>query len=95
MCQFNTKFTNLSAENPPKIAPEAIPTQKPIMAPIFIRSKQDGPCWPYMFPGTAGILILFGFDLKRRCNIDYIFKGKDSSMELTDDSNNLKNVIKS
>lgn len=54
------KFVNvyLNAENPPKRAPLAIPTQNPIPKPIFIRSKQLGP-WPceYIFDGTAGMFI--------------------------------------
>lgn len=37
--------TNLSAENPPKTAPLAMPTQNPMMKPVFILSKHVGPCW--------------------------------------------------
>lgn len=33
----------LRAENPPKSAPDPIPTQKPIMKPILTLSKQEGP----------------------------------------------------
>lgn len=33
----------LSAENPPKRAPDPMPTQKPIMKPILTLSKQLGP----------------------------------------------------
>lgn len=39
------RFKYLRAENPPKSAPEAIPTQNPIVKPNFILSKQVGPCW--------------------------------------------------
>lgn len=46
----------LSALKPPNRAPLAMPTQKPIVKPIFMRSKQLGwPCWEYALPGTAGI----------------------------------------
>lgn len=47
----------LRAENPPKMAPDAIPTQKPIMNPILILSKQLGP-WPMLYPlgGGAGMI---------------------------------------
>uniref|UniRef100_A0A0K8T5D9 Uncharacterized protein n=1 Tax=Lygus hesperus TaxID=30085 RepID=A0A0K8T5D9_LYGHE len=42
----------LRAPNPPKRAPDAIPTQNPIMKPVFILSKQLGP-WPYPPTGTG------------------------------------------
>lgn len=42
------------AENPPNNAPDATPTQKPIMNPVFTRSQHEGP-WPYEPLGTAGI----------------------------------------
>lgn len=35
----------LRAEKPPKSAPDAMPTQKPIVKPIFTRSQQLGPRW--------------------------------------------------
>lgn len=38
-----TGLYNLKAVKPPKRPPLAIPTQNPIMKPIFILSKQDGP----------------------------------------------------
>lgn len=52
----------LNALNPPKSAPLAIPTQNPIVKPVFILEKHVG-CWfaPYMLPGTAGILIQLQF----------------------------------
>ena len=60
---FPTLFINslpltpyLSAENPPNKAPEAMPTQNPIIKPIFILSQHEGDCW-YAPPGTTGILI--------------------------------------
>jgi len=34
-----------SPENPPNNAAEAIPTQNPNKKPVFILSKQLGPCW--------------------------------------------------
>lgn len=37
-------FFYRSALNPPNKAPLAIPTHNPIVNPIFIRSKQLGPC---------------------------------------------------
>lgn len=46
----------LKAENPPNNAPDAIPTEKPIMKPILTRSKQLGPCAPGS--GGAGIITL-------------------------------------
>lgn len=35
----------LRAEKPPKSAPDAMPTQNPIVKPIFTRSQQLGPRW--------------------------------------------------
>ncbi len=43
------------APNPPKSAPDAIPTHMPIRKPIFTRSKQVGPCVPPPDGITAGI----------------------------------------
>lgn len=40
----NKFFIYLKAVKPPKIPPDAIPTQKPIMNPNFILSKHVGPC---------------------------------------------------
>ena len=43
------------AVNPPKMAPEAIPTHAPIRNPILTRSKQLGP-WAPPLGITAGMV---------------------------------------
>lgn len=51
-------FTYLKAEKPPKSAPLAMPTQKPIVKPVFILSKHEGPCWPNALLGI-GIFVVY------------------------------------
>lgn len=66
--KLSEMLTNLRALNPPNSAPLAIPTQKPIVNPIFIRSKQLGcPDWEYVLPGTAGIFQPFSIQYKFHC----------------------------
>lgn len=51
------KWRYLSAPNPPKMAPDAIPIQNPSMNPVFMRSKQLEPCC-WCIPPLIGIGIL-------------------------------------
>lgn len=69
----NRTKTYRKALNPPKSAPVDIPTQNPIIKPIFILSKQLGPCWLWYIPPGTGIiaclcvsLVYHQYDLRGR-----------------------------
>lgn len=78
------KNPHLSAVTPPKIAPDAIPTAKPSMAPIFMRSKHDGPCPcpPYIDPTGAGIFNDGGYYPENKAlALAWLFKGEVNNTE--------------